>query len=75
MFYSLSSIGIGYYIIHKYFQSPCTWIHKGYKAMQAAREKEIMALTGGDERWENWVQFVLGQVGDWFRFGMCQSGR
>jgi hypothetical protein len=22
------------------------------------REKEIMAIPGADERWENWVQFV-----------------
>lgn len=33
-----------------------------YKAVMAAREAEIMQLTGGDERWENWMQFTQGQL-------------
>ena len=31
-----------------------------YRAVMEAREAEIMQLTGGDERWENWMQFVQG---------------
>lgn len=34
----------------------------GYKANMAAREKEIMAIPGADERWENWMQFTQGQL-------------
>jgi hypothetical protein len=33
-----------------------------YKAVMAAREREIMSLSGGDERWENWMQFVQGMM-------------
>lgn len=28
----------------------------------AAREAEIMALTGSDERWENWLQFTQNRL-------------
>lgn len=33
-----------------------------YKAVMDAREAEIMQLTGADERWENWMQFVQGRM-------------
>jgi hypothetical protein len=35
---------------------------EGYRANQARREKEIMQLTGAQERWENWMQFTQGQM-------------
>jgi hypothetical protein len=28
--------------------------NEGYEKLMAFREKEIMSLTGADERWENW---------------------
>lgn len=33
-----------------------------HKAVMRAREEEIMAIPGADERWENWMQFVQGQM-------------
>jgi hypothetical protein len=35
---------------------------EGYLALQRSREEEIMQLTGGNERWENWMQFVQGPL-------------
>lgn len=32
------------------------------KAKNAAREVEIMQIPGSQERWENWMQFVAGQL-------------
>ena len=34
----------------------------GQLAKNVAREAEIMAIPGGRERWENWMQFVSGQM-------------
>jgi hypothetical protein len=34
----------------------------GSKELNAAREAEIMAIPGSHERWENWMQFVAGQL-------------
>lgn len=33
-----------------------------YRTAMEAREQEIMSLTGADERWENWMQFVQGRM-------------
>ena len=33
-----------------------------FKALMREQEKEIMQLTGSQERWENWMQFVHGQL-------------
>ena len=33
-----------------------------YKAVQQAREEEIMSIPGSNERWENWMQFVQGRM-------------
>lgn len=32
------------------------------RAKNAAREAEIMQIPGAQERWENWMQFVSGQL-------------
>lgn len=31
---------------------------EGYLASQEGREAEIMQLTGSNERWENWMQYI-----------------
>jgi hypothetical protein len=31
---------------------------EGYMESQLGREKEIMQLTGSNERWENWMQYI-----------------
>lgn len=43
---------------------PPTWQpeSESYTAVMAAREAEIMQLTGADERWENFMQFVQGRM-------------
>lgn len=33
-----------------------------YRQVMEKREKEIMQLTGADERWENWMQFIQGRM-------------
>ena len=33
-----------------------------YKQVMAAREIEIMQLSGSNERWENWMQFTQGRL-------------
>jgi hypothetical protein len=33
-----------------------------YRNVMEGREAEIMQLTGADERWENWMQFVQGRM-------------
>lgn len=34
----------------------------GYRETMEKREAEIMQLTGADERWENWMQFVQARL-------------
>jgi hypothetical protein len=34
----------------------------GIKALYAEREREIMSMTGSDERWENWLQFTQSRL-------------
>ena len=34
----------------------------GIRALYAAREAEIMSIGGGDERWENWLQFTQSRL-------------
>ena len=34
----------------------------GYRKMMEDREEEIMALSGSDERWENWMQYVQSRM-------------
>ena len=34
----------------------------GIKELYAQREKEIMAIPGGNERWENWLQFTQSRL-------------
>lgn len=33
-----------------------------YQAFAEEREREIMALPGGNERWENWMQFTQSRI-------------
>lgn len=49
---------------YKNHQWPPTWQEesKSYRDVMDAREREIMNLTGADERWENWMQFVQGRL-------------
>jgi hypothetical protein len=43
---------------------PPTWQEEtdGMKRLMAAREKEIMAIPGADERWENWMQYTQSRL-------------
>ena len=34
----------------------------GMKRLMEFREKEIMAIPGADERWENWMQFTQSRM-------------
>ncbi len=45
---------------HEKHTWPPTWHDEsqGYRELMENREREIMALTGSYERWENWMQFV-----------------
>lgn len=47
---------------HKYW--PPRWQEESdsFKRRMDEREADIMALTGGDERWENWMQFVSSRL-------------
>lgn len=42
------------------FEWPFKWQDEteGYMESQLGREKEIMQLTGSNERWENWMQYI-----------------
>jgi hypothetical protein len=47
-----------------------------YTSAMNAREAEIMQITGADERWENWMQFVQGRMLPRFTekgFGIIQT--
>lgn len=35
---------------------------EGYRELMEEREREIMQLTGADERWENWMQYVTARL-------------
>lgn len=35
---------------------------ESYRAVMEQREREIMQLSGADERWENWMQFIQGRM-------------
>lgn len=41
---------------HQKHTWPPQWHHESqsYRALMEEREREIMQLTGADERWENW---------------------
>ena len=43
---------------------PPIWHHESeaYKTAMAFQEREIMAIPGADERWENWMQFTQGRM-------------
>jgi hypothetical protein len=43
---------------------PPNWHHEtpGYRALMEQREREIMSLTGADERWENWMQYIQSRL-------------
>ena len=47
-------------------QWPPTWHAANesteYQAAQSAREAEIQAIPGANERWENWMQFTQGRM-------------
>lgn len=49
---------------HETHTWPPTWNEEspGYRALMENREREIMELTGSDERWENWMQFVQSRL-------------
>lgn len=34
----------------------------GYKALMEQREREIMTIPGADERWENWMQYIMQRM-------------
>jgi hypothetical protein len=48
----------------KHHKWPPEWQHEpeGFKALMEEREREIMELTGSDERWENWMQYVSARL-------------
>ena len=50
---------------HSHHSWPPTWHDESpkHREMESFRESEIMQLTGGAERWENWMQFVQGMLG------------
>lgn len=35
---------------------------EGFRRLMEEREQEIMQLTGADERWENWMQYVTARL-------------
>lgn len=43
---------------------PPTWQEEtpAFRELMSFREQEIMNLTGADERWENWNQYVQGRL-------------
>jgi hypothetical protein len=43
---------------------PPTWQKESpsYKAAMEKRERQIMAIPGADERWENWMQFTQARM-------------
>ncbi|CAM9380846.1 unnamed protein product, partial [Ectocarpus fasciculatus] len=45
---------------HQYHTWPPTWQPEteGYRRLMEEREREIMDMTGTDERWENWLQYT-----------------
>jgi hypothetical protein len=47
---------------HQHHTWPPSWNEESpsYRNLMEFREQEIMSLTGADERWENWMQFVQG---------------
>jgi hypothetical protein len=49
---------------HKTQTWPPTWHEEseGYRRLMEQREAEVMSLTGADERWENWMQFIQGRM-------------
>jgi hypothetical protein len=49
---------------HEHHTWPPNWNEEteGYRQVMEQREAEIMSLTGADERWENWMQFVQGRL-------------
>lgn len=49
---------------HKTHTWPPSWNEEseGYRNLMVDREREIMSLTGADERWENWMQFIQGRM-------------
>jgi hypothetical protein len=52
-----------WYKIHK--EWPPAWTKdepEEYRKVMELREREIMGLTGADERWENWMQYVQGRM-------------
>jgi hypothetical protein len=52
----------------QYWKEHHTWPPKwnqesaGYKALMENREREIMQIPGSDERWENWMQFIMQRM-------------
>lgn len=49
---------------HKTHTWPPQWNEEseGYRQVMEKREQEIMQLTGADERWENWMQYIQGRM-------------
>jgi hypothetical protein len=49
---------------HEHHTWPPTWQveNDGYRALMEMREREIMQITGSDERWENWMQFSMQRM-------------
>lgn len=49
---------------HAHHTWPPTWQPEteGYRRLMEEREREIMSLTGADERWENWMQYVSARL-------------
>ena len=46
---------------------------EGYVESQLGREKEIMELTGSNERWENWMQYVQVTHIIWYYYALCNT--
>ncbi|RYH12717.1 hypothetical protein EON65_37495, partial [archaeon] len=49
---------------HEHHTWPPAWQPEteGYRRLMEEREREIMSLTGADERWENWMQYVSARL-------------
>jgi hypothetical protein len=49
---------------NKHYTWPPNWNEEpeAYRNVMNQREQEIMSLTGADERWENWMQFIQGRM-------------
>lgn len=63
--YSTSPLYLFRHLFSYHLSSPSTdWQPESeqYKIKMAERERQIMAIPGSDERWENWMQFTQARL-------------